>query len=334
LEDLLRFVIKNIAGELFAPYDQDIILIEHDKMIYNMIIYSTKESSMEYINVIHQLEIFKAELETYLKGKIACYIGEGINLNNINDQKRKLSILMDKNLAMKNKVYQISELDHEKREEEGLQYIPQYERWIRYIKQNLYETARNEICDYLNYLSEHNEISHETLTLFQMNLIRLMNVIAEEKNIQPQIIYKKYLLDEVYVNSTKSLESMQIFADAIIDTAEELYKDEIEILDKVNMVRRYINDNIEKDIKRIDIANHLHLNIDYLNRVFKKETGLALNEYIVVEKMNIARHLIRTTMLPISFIAARIGISNFSHFSKIYKRTFQISPSEERRSKS
>ena len=160
-----------------------------------------------------------------------------------------------------------------------------------------------------------------------------MYVIAEDNQIPPQIIYKKYISDEIYHNSTKSLENMKVFADTIIKMAEEVHKHEIEIFDKVSMVKRYINDNIEKDIKRSDIANYLHLNIDYLNRVFKKETGMALNEYIVVEKMNVARHLIKTTLLPISFIAARIGISNFSHFSKIYKRIFNISPSEERRTK-
>ena len=43
-----------------------------------------------------------------------------------------------------------------------------------------------------------------------------------------------------------------------------------------------------------------------------------------------ARALIRSTGLPVSFVAAKVGYSNFSHFSNSYKRQFGVTPQEDR----
>lgn len=62
------------------------------------------------------------------------------------------------------------------------------------------------------------------------------------------------------------------------------------------------------------------MNIDYLARIFKKNTGMTLNDYIINEKMEVARNLLITTKLPVGLIAMKVGYSNFSYFSKLYKK--------------
>lgn len=47
--------------------------------------------------------------------------------------------------------------------------------------------------------------------------------------------------------------------------------------------------------------------------------------------MESAQILLRTTALPIGVIASKLGYDNYSHFSQIYRKTFGISPSDERR---
>lgn len=79
--------------------------------------------------------------------------------------------------------------------------------------------------------------------------------------------------------------------------------------------------NINQDLKRSDLAELVHLNIDYLSRVFKKEKGVTLNDYIVFEKLNVAENLLKTTRLPISLIAMKVGYSNFSYFRNSTKRS-------------
>lgn len=100
--------------------------------------------------------------------------------------------------------------------------------------------------------------------------------------------------------------------------------------DPVQTVTRYVQEHISQDIKRGDLAELVHLNTDYLFRIFKREKGMTLNDYIIYEKMNVARNLLTTTRLPVSLIAVKVGYSNFSYFSKIYKKIYGCSPGQER----
>jgi two-component system response regulator YesN len=64
--------------------------------------------------------------------------------------------------------------------------------------------------------------------------------------------------------------------------------------------------------------------------MFKENMNVSLKEYIIMEKMKLARTLLRTTELPISIVAAKIGYTNFSHFSQTYKKFWGTPPTAER----
>lgn len=95
-------------------------------------------------------------------------------------------------------------------------------------------------------------------------------------------------------------------------------------------VEEYVKEHIAYDVKRSDLANHVHMNVDYLSRIFKREKGVTLNEFIIESKMAVARNLLQTTRLPVGLVAARVGYSDFSYFSKLYKKSFGHTPTEER----
>ena len=48
----------------------------------------------------------------------------------------------------------------------------------------------------------------------------------------------------------------------------------------VENVKDYVHEHYAEDISRQDIESSFHLNGDYLNRIFKKETGYSLVQYI------------------------------------------------------
>lgn len=75
----------------------------------------------------------------------------------------------------------------------------------------------------------------------------------------------------------------------------------------------------------------MYLNPEYLSRLFKKEMGIGLNEYLVQERMKIAESLLRNTSFSISIIASKVGYVNFSHFARAFKKEFGVSPTEYRK---
>lgn len=92
----------------------------------------------------------------------------------------------------------------------------------------------------------------------------------------------------------------------------------------------YVRKNIDKDLSRGQIAEAIYLNPEYLSRLFKKETGGSLNDYIVAEKLRAAQSLLADTNIPVSLVASKVGYSNFSYFSQVFKKHTGLSPLEYR----
>ena len=117
-------------------------------------------------------------------------------------------------------------------------------------------------------------------------------------------------------------------ADGSFENAAQEGADQKAIVIKV---AEYIQNNIEQDIRREDIAAEMFFSKTYISRLFKRETGVTLKEYIVTAKMQKARELLKATRLPVGVVAAKVGYDNFSHFTQVYKHVYGITPTEERK---
>lgn len=100
--------------------------------------------------------------------------------------------------------------------------------------------------------------------------------------------------------------------------------------EQLNAIIAYIHQNIEKDIRRSDVAGAVYLSSSYLSRFFKERMNITLKDFIIQEKMKLARTLLSSTQLPVSVIATKVGYTNFSYFSQTYKRIWNVTPSAER----
>lgn len=92
-----------------------------------------------------------------------------------------------------------------------------------------------------------------------------------------------------------------------------------------------IEDTLDEPIERRELADAVGLSLRQLERLFASNLDMTINQYIVKLRLDRARILIRQTTLPLGEIAVASGFSNFSHFSRVYKRQFGSSPREARR---
>lgn len=76
----------------------------------------------------------------------------------------------------------------------------------------------------------------------------------------------------------------------------------------------------------ISIAENLHMNSKYLGRVFLRETGMKLSEYMTACRMERARRLVTGTQEKISVIANMVGYSQLNRFYVHFRNYFGISP--------
>ena len=98
----------------------------------------------------------------------------------------------------------------------------------------------------------------------------------------------------------------------------------------INKISEYIRINIDKKLSVTQIAEHFGYNHDYISKFFKKNTGIGIKEYIMKEKIKLAKDLLLTTNLSSKEISAKLGFESENNFIKFFVYHEKISPSKFR----
>ena len=100
----------------------------------------------------------------------------------------------------------------------------------------------------------------------------------------------------------------------------------------VEKVKTYIETHFKEELTRESLASEVFMNPDYLSKLFKKNTGNSLMDYVTKVRIERAKELLERTVLPISEIAIETGYSNTAYFTKMFKKyTNGVTPREYRK---
>ena len=98
----------------------------------------------------------------------------------------------------------------------------------------------------------------------------------------------------------------------------------------VTAVSNYIQHHLSEPITTKQIAASLYISRAHLSARFRKETGITLSDYILKEKTEAAKRLLRYTDKSLAAISAYLGFSSQSHFSRTFRKYAGITPGEYR----
>lgn len=90
----------------------------------------------------------------------------------------------------------------------------------------------------------------------------------------------------------------------------------------VALIQRHLGEDLS--LKRLSAA--VHLSTSQLIRLFRAEMQHSPHEYIVLMRIDRAKHLLKTTSLPIKSIAAEIGYKTESSFTAAFTDRVGLSP--------
>ena len=98
-------------------------------------------------------------------------------------------------------------------------------------------------------------------------------------------------------------------------------------------ITNYVQNNLSKPLDVDELAKALFISRTHLAAKFKKETGMTLTDFILREKVEEAKRLLRYSDKSLSLIADYLGFSSQSHFTRMFKKVVGISPIEYREKK-
>ena len=99
----------------------------------------------------------------------------------------------------------------------------------------------------------------------------------------------------------------------------------------IKQTKKIIHTQYSKTLKVSQIAKKLNLNLSYLYKIFKEETGYSIKDYLGQIRMEKSADLLTSTTFHISEIANAVGFPDALAFSKAFKKHFGQSPSNYRK---
>lgn len=88
----------------------------------------------------------------------------------------------------------------------------------------------------------------------------------------------------------------------------------------------YITEHLIEPIAIADLAEVLHLNAQYVMRLFKKEVGCPIIQYITARRIALAVRYLEETNISVADIAVLCGFDNYSYFIRLFKRFTNETP--------
>lgn len=94
---------------------------------------------------------------------------------------------------------------------------------------------------------------------------------------------------------------------------------------------RYLDSHYTEPFSVKKLEKEFYLSYKYMAACFRRDTGQTMQEYHTRIRLTEAARLLRSTLLPINEIAARVGYDDALYFSKRFSRYYKVSPSVYRR---
>jgi two-component system, response regulator YesN len=326
-EKLMEFAIRNISQNLILKEEGNGITLELDKETMLSLIYLEELEDKDLNSLKEDCRKYIDECRKHLGCDLSCYLGSNIYNHELVETVNKLLALDKNNVVYTNKLFVLEE----KREASLPISLPDMSMWILMLENGKKDRVLEEVNDFMKALANSTEVNANVMYQFQQDIIQVLHYYLKGKGILAHMLYSDDQSVELYSKATRSISHMIQFVVYGIEKADSYVAEIEKSKSLVGKVKSFIKLNIDKELTREDIAEQVYLNPIYLARIFKKETGMSLFEYIQEARLKIAKELLSKSKMPVSTVAAQIGYTNFSHFSRMFRKSLGISPVDYRK---
>lgn len=171
---------------------------------------------------------------------------------------------------------------------------------------------------------------------------------TERVELIPQYAMHDPLIEQIGKSLTAELETnlfgSQLFADSLTivlsihllrhysDLLQPLREDSRGLSPrKLQQAIAYINERLREDLSIAAIADELEMSQYYFSRLFKRSVGISPYQYVMSQRIEQAKYLLRTTALAISAIAQQVGFANQNQLTIQFRKFAGTTPSNYRK---
>lgn len=98
----------------------------------------------------------------------------------------------------------------------------------------------------------------------------------------------------------------------------------------LDLVRHYLDEHFREPVAVPSLARRFGVSQNYLAQRFRARHGMTIQRYLLSRRVELARHLLVVTRLPLKAVAIEAGLGNPQYFHRQYFQATGRSPSQDR----
>ncbi|WP_145046125.1 MULTISPECIES: response regulator transcription factor [Paenibacillus] len=327
-EEVLEYALRNAAkemllgdrpGEVFQDHGGLNIVLAYEQ---DGIVASAKEMEKD-------CQIYIRECGTYFYCRLSCYVGVPVAVTELQGMLNELMDMERRNIKELEGVFVYDEQGRDT--EDRFLPIP----WFSELS-ILFETGKvgdlhERVDEIFELLAGQERLSPEILRLYYHAMLHVVYPLLHQKNVSVRSLYPGEREPEESVVTRSLPQLKQWTLDLISRVVPVLYPDDHSPMTIVDQLCIYIENHIGEELMREELASFAGFNPAYLSRLFRKEKGMSLSEFILQRRVAKAKTLLSQSTVKVTDIAGKVGYYNYSHFTKMFKKCTGITPQEFRK---
>ena len=325
---ILRVIYQNILDEVFQSlHVRSIIMLEENRKDFALLLYWNKELSHDRETLVEKLEEFRILAFRVLQTSVAVYCGDFAIPADFASIMSPLLQARDNNVRQESRVFRCWKYMNDAA---SRSYELQLGTWKKLLDQDYFVNFRESIMTYINGDSHRGNMNASSMMNLHQSVTQIILLYLVDHQISSDRIFDENLNYLTYMNAWQRVDLFENALKHITDRLQEIVGKR-NSRDIIQEVIEYIQHHLDRDLAVSEIAEYAGMNSEYLTKLFKKNTGYTLKEYITNEKMESAKMLLATTDLSVTLIAGYVGYGNYSNFTRSFKQLVGCTPAEYRK---
>lgn len=320
----VEFSIKNIGREVLAfdRMKEPVIFPVFEK--YYLTVLEGYGTEAEQNDICMKCRRFNQGFKKLIGYGINSYVGKWCEIEQFQKEVQNLLEFSRAENSIENVVMAYGIRINQKREDYSALIDNCYQLLLKNDRLHLYES----VSALFNRLDKGHDYSYYQMVEISRQYERAALAVLDIKNIDRGILINDNEYKDKERKASWGPESLRIFIDHTNEIVLEALNKAGNERNVIAEVKSYIDQHVNEEISREELAGMVFLNEDYLSRLFRKREGISMTQYITERKIEKAKALLDVPEISITMAAEGIGISNFPYFSKMFKRETGLTPSD------
>jgi two-component system response regulator YesN len=327
-EAIMEFALRKAAEEVLLSDGVPGVVIQ-DHRGHLLVVLYRGGTDVEQSRIVARCEEYMKACSDYFYCQLSCYVGEPAAIANIFSGYLTLLDAEYRNVSRSNAVIVVEES-----EAHAMPIAAPMTDAMLALAELIEQGQSSELDARLEALTARladARATVETLTSAYHAFLQAIYFAMHRRGLQAHLLYEGKGCPNLET-ATKSIAHFKAWVRCISDAALALFAKPVLTSPVVSKVTTYIHEHLDEELSREQLAAVAFVNPAYLSRLFRKETGMVLTDYILQEKMRKAADLLSSTDQSVSEVADSLGYGNFSYFARLFRKVHGVTPHDYRKS--